>query len=280
VLRTAVEILHATRPKQWVKNALIVAPVLLGDGLAGVLHSATVVAVAGFTAVSAAVYLMNDVADAAEDRTHPRKRHRPIAAGRVGVTTAAGTAVALATCGMAAGSWTGTALWFATYIVVNAAYTFGLKRVPYLEMAVVASGFPVRVAIGVTLLGDEVTWASTLLVVSFCGALIILTGKRYGEIAEHGRGSRTVLRRYSTRSIAVTGVAATVIAFATTASWVLTYGAAGVTVLVPFTIGAARVAVLASRGRLAEPERLAVDPVTVSAAVATTAAAAWLLMHH
>lgn len=276
----AIEILHAARPKQWVKNALIAAPLLLAGGIPALMRLDMFIAVVGFIAVNAAVYLLNDVVDADEDRTHPRKRHRPVAAGRVRPAVAWNTAAALGISGMAVGWYTGTVAWFVLYVAVNVLYTLRLKRVPFLEMFVVASGFPVRVAIGLTLLEDVVSWGGSLLAVSFCGAVVILTGKRYGEIAEHGRGSRRVLRWYTTRSLAVIGVAGTLGAFAAITVWAAAYGAIGVTVLAPFAIGAARVAALAARGELAEPERLAVDAVTVTAAFVTVIAAVWLLMRY
>ena len=79
-------VLRALRPKQWAKNVLVVA----APGAAGVLSHGDVLgkvalAFVSFCLVSSATYLLNDVRDLESDRRHPTKRHRPIAAGELGV---------------------------------------------------------------------------------------------------------------------------------------------------------------------------------------------------
>jgi 4-hydroxybenzoate polyprenyltransferase len=75
---------RSTRPKQWVKQVLVVA----APAAAGVLDHPraiwlTVVAAVTFTMAAGGTYLLNDASDVEADRRHPTKRHRPLASGQV-----------------------------------------------------------------------------------------------------------------------------------------------------------------------------------------------------
>jgi len=94
--RLAGGLLRALRPKQWVKNVLVVAaPASAGVLLRPAVLGQTAVALVTFTACAAAGYLINDAGDVASDRRHPTKRFRPIAAGLVPVAVARATALLL-----------------------------------------------------------------------------------------------------------------------------------------------------------------------------------------
>ena len=101
----------------------------------------TLAAIACFCAASSAVYLVNDVRDLEADRQHPVKRHRPIATGDVSVRTAIGTAAALAIVAAIGAVLIDTsfALLIVGYLALQAAYSFGLKHQPVLDIAVVSS---------------------------------------------------------------------------------------------------------------------------------------------
>src|SRR5262245_3574615 len=87
-------LLRAMRPQQWVKNLLVLAPLLFAQQLfAGFAVARALAAFALFCLVSSSIYLINDVKDVAQDRLHPRKRGRPIAAGEVSTTAAGAVAV-------------------------------------------------------------------------------------------------------------------------------------------------------------------------------------------
>jgi decaprenyl-phosphate phosphoribosyltransferase len=195
-------VVEALRPRQWVKNVLVLA----APGAAGVLHEPEVMAkvaviFVAFCAASSSVYLVNDAIDAPADRLHPTKASRPIARGDVSVPLAYGLAVVLAVASFAI-SW-GTvdhafAGVLATYLTINVAYCTGLKRVPVIELGAVASGFILRAAGGGAALHLPLSkWF--LAVVSF-SALFIVTGKRMGELqrlGEHQSATRAVLAAYT-----------------------------------------------------------------------------------
>jgi len=103
-----------------------------------------------FGCASAAVYLVNDVVDAERDRRHPVKRHRPIASGALPGAHAVALAVVAACCAVAVGAAIGEPLLIAAaagYLCSSFLYSARLKHVPFVEMALVASGFLLRVSL-------------------------------------------------------------------------------------------------------------------------------------
>src|SRR5690606_29243823 len=144
-------LLRSLRPAQWVKNLFVVAPLVFAERAleAGALGR-TLLTCALFCAAASAIYLLNDWRDREEDRRHFLKRHRPIAAGAVPAGLALGTALLLATLALA-GAWAlGPAVlgWTGLYVVLQTAYTCGLKRVVILDVMLIALGFTLRVLAG------------------------------------------------------------------------------------------------------------------------------------
>lgn len=195
----AAGLIVALRPKQWAKNFLVfLAPVGAGTAFNELPMIHALVALACFCAASSAVYLMNDLFDVAEDRLHPRKRYRPIASGTVNRQAAIAAAAVLAITSVVAGLFLSIefVVVVAGYLVLQVLYAAKLKRVVVIEMAVVASGFVIRVVAGA--IAVDLTPSIWLLMVTASGALAIVTGKRLSEILTCGPSdSRSVLREYS-----------------------------------------------------------------------------------
>jgi decaprenyl-phosphate phosphoribosyltransferase len=150
---TVQALFSAMRPRQWVKNVLVV----MAPAAAGVLTHAGVlahclVAFVAFCLAASGVYLLNDVQDRPADQRHPRKRHRSIAAGQLTPAVAIPAAVALILLGLAATQLDHANLALATVVglyVANAlAYVYVLKSVAVIEMASVAAGFFLRAIAG------------------------------------------------------------------------------------------------------------------------------------
>ncbi|MBD0707446.1 MULTISPECIES: UbiA prenyltransferase family protein [unclassified Streptomyces] len=192
------------RPGQWTKNLVVVPLGLLGAPRvdAGAVGGA-VAAVGVFTLASALIYLVNDIGDRDRDRRHPEKRHRPIAAGRIGVPTAVSFAAVLAvllaaTVGLTVVTGAASPLdWWpvAAYVALNAAYSKGLKHVPLLDVFIVALGFVLRLAQGCLASGNPVPNWLALCVFSLC--LLLILGKRRHEMAVGGVSHRPALRGYT-----------------------------------------------------------------------------------
>ena len=199
-------LVQALRPKQWTKNLLVFAGVVFAQqaGRTELLLRAG----AGFLAFSllaGTVYMVNDLRDLEADRLHPRKRFRPIAAGKlpVGVAWAAVPFLLLAVGSIAAWLGLGFTVVLATYLISNLAYSFGLKHHVILDVFLIAMGFVLRAVAGVELLKPvaPLTQISPwLLVCTFFGALFLGVSKRSRELTNAGAGAsnqRAVLAAYS-----------------------------------------------------------------------------------
>ena len=148
-------IVKAIRPRQWVKNLLVLAAPLAALG--GDVHYdyrdvlfKVLIAFVVFCMAASAIYLVNDIRDREEDRRHPLKRRRPIASGALSVSSASVAALILvAVAGTVAWSLGEPfALVLGLYLISNVAYTAGLKRVVILDVLLVAVGFLLRVEAG------------------------------------------------------------------------------------------------------------------------------------
>ena len=195
-MTTAVALVKTLRPHQWVKNLLFVAAPLvfarrLTDG-PSLVRSA--IAVLAFCALSGAVYAFNDVRDVEADRAHPTKRFRPIAAGALSERGALVAAVILATgaiisCALL--SWQTAAL-AGGYLVQNIAYSVRLKRVAFVDVALIANGFLLRVLAGAAAIAVPAsTW---LLICTTLLAMFLGFGKRAHELAWAKRTGETATR--------------------------------------------------------------------------------------
>lgn len=194
------DLLALVRPGQFPKNLLVVPLALLDAESAPVgLAVRTAWAVVLFTLASSLVYVWNDLYDRHRDRAHPVKRHRPIASGRVGATTASAFGTALGFL-LAAAAVLGpvpvTRCWpVAVYLALNVVYSRGLKHVPLVDVFVVAAGFGLRVVQGH--LAADTPIRSWLLVSVFSLCLVLILGKRRHEMSAGGVGHRPALRGYS-----------------------------------------------------------------------------------
>lgn len=188
------------RPRQWVKNTFVLAP-LLFSGL--VVQPASVanafIACALFCLVASGIYCWNDVADRVADGAHPTKRLRPIAAGIISVRTATAAGAALVFTGVAGGfllaPGLGTVL--LAYLGLNLMYTVQLKNVVLLDVFSIAAFFILRLLAGCAAIG--VTPSVWLLL---CGGLLSLYlgfAKRRHELLllrDDSRHHRSVLQHY------------------------------------------------------------------------------------
>lgn len=150
------------------------------------------------------IYIFNDVADARADRSHPRKRERPVASGRLSIRSAVLAATALVAAGLAT-----AALFFPPPIVaayagvlaLNAAYCCGGRNRPYLDIALNGAPHAVRFLMGVLLVGR--TPPAGHLAAWFCLAAGIACVRRVVELEAGGEGNRPSLNHYSARGLSL-----------------------------------------------------------------------------
>jgi decaprenyl-phosphate phosphoribosyltransferase len=184
----AVAVLRTARPRQWPKNLLVFAAPLAGASLGrrdGLVYA--LVAAAAFGCASVAVYFINDVADAERDRSHPRKRYRPVAAGDLPTQHAVVLGAVCAAAGLAAGLLISEPLLVASvagYMSLSFLYSWKLKHIPVVELVFVASGFLLRVLGGAA--ATHVPPSGWFLLVCSLGALGVAIAKRYTELTNLG----------------------------------------------------------------------------------------------
>jgi decaprenyl-phosphate phosphoribosyltransferase len=192
---------RALRPRQWVKNVLVLAaPLAAGEVFHWDVLRPTIVAFLLFCVCASGVYLVNDSIDVEEDRRHPRKRFRPIAAGLVPRSAAVALAFvlfafALTTAALATRPALAGVL--GAYVVIQLAYCLFLKNQPVIDLAVVASGFLLRGIAGGVAAG--LLLSQWFLLVAAFGSLFMVAGKRYSELIVVGdeAATRKTLREYS-----------------------------------------------------------------------------------
>ena len=259
-------VVRALRPRQWVKNLLVLAaPLAAGSVLDPGVARPTAVALVLFCLASSGVYLVNDAIDVEEDRRHPRKRMRPIAAGLVPRSLAVALAGALfALTLVTAAVLTRPALaWvLASYVVIQLAYCTFLKNEPVIDLAVVASGFLLRGIAGGVAAGLPLSqWF--LLVAAF-GSLFMVAGKRYSELVDVGdaAATRKTLREYSVSYLRFVWSLSAGVAVTAYCLWAfdMAAGQDGVpweTIsIAPFVLGILRYAVDVDRGSAGAPEEI------------------------
>jgi len=175
------------RPRQWVKNLFVLAPLLFARKLfEQLLLVEALAATAIFCLLSSSVYMFNDVVDAESDRHHPQKRHRPVAAGVLPPRRVLPAAAALAALGLLA-AWLlrpAFALAALAYLLLNLLYTLVLKRYAFVDVAVIAGGFVLRVVAGAEAI--DVAISRWLVVCTFCLACLLGLGKRRHELSSGG----------------------------------------------------------------------------------------------
>jgi decaprenyl-phosphate phosphoribosyltransferase len=183
-----VGLLKALRPKQWIKSALVpAAPAAAGALTHGAVLFHTIVAVVGFSLCASGGYLINDAADIEQDRRHPKKRHRPIAAGivPVGVARVVGFLLVIGTIvlGGVLAHWK-LAVVLAVYVVLTFSYSTWLKHLPVIEMMIVGGFFLLRPIAGAAATG--VSMSQWFLIVASFGSLYMVAGKRTAEVSNLG----------------------------------------------------------------------------------------------
>lgn len=186
------------RPKQWVKNSFVLAPLLFSGGFlnSGAVKDA-LLAMLLFCLASSATYILNDMHDIEHDRRHPKKsKTRPLAAGTVSIPAARVMLGVL----YAALVWG----WFFTpnvvlviiaYLALNLAYTFVLKHQPVVDIFTISIGFVLRVYAGAMALAVPVS--AWMFVTTLSLALYLAAVKRRQELSQSGTQGRKVLEKYS-----------------------------------------------------------------------------------
>jgi 4-hydroxybenzoate polyprenyltransferase len=195
------ELLRLMRPHQWVKNTFVFAGLLFGNAWHNPdLVIQVVVVFVAFCLLSSAVYVFNDIVDLEQDRRHPKKCLRPLAAGKVSRTSAIIFATLLGVAGfvLAYSASPKVFVILVCYVVMNVAYSLRLKHVVILDIFIIATGFMLRILAGT--LGVGIPPSQWLLLCGLMVTLFLGFTKRRAEIIaldEDKASHRKVLEHYS-----------------------------------------------------------------------------------
>ena len=257
------------RPRQWVKNLLVLAAPLAAGRLfePAVIKTAALGFVA-FCLVSALVYLVNDVRDVEEDRQHPTKRFRPIASGELKPTTALVLAAVVGVCGLALGFFVSVPLGITlvVYVALQLLYSAYLKHLPVVDLAMVASAYLLRAIAGGVATG--IPLSQWFLLVAAFGSFFMVSGKRYSEMKSLGSeaGTRRSLTRYSESYLRFAWMLAAVMVLISYSLWAFQNpggGALGVPwtaiSIAPFTLALLQYALEVDAGTAGEPEEVVLN---------------------
>ncbi len=262
-------VVKAIRPRQWMKNVLVLAAPLSAAGRGhrydyGQLGIQVSVAFVVFSLAASAVYLINDVRDVEADREHPTKRFRPIAAGVVPEWLAYTLAVVLAAASLGLAWWLkpNLAVVMAVYIAMQLGYCFGLKHQAVMDICIVSSAYLLRAIAGGA--ATDTRLSQWFLLMAAFGSLFMVAGKRYAELqlAERtGAAIRKALESYTStylRFVWTLSATAVVMCYGLWA-FERDHGSAGwfSVSMVPFTIAILRYAVDVDGGLAGEPEEIA-----------------------
>ena len=197
---TAASLFVSLRPDQWTKNLIVFAALIFAVklfDLAALVYASAAFLI--FCALSGAVYLVNDVSDREQDRLHPVKRMRPIAAGDLAPGLALAFAGVLSGIALAASFALrpvfGVAA--AAYLALFVVYTRSLKHIVILDVMTIATGFVLRAVAGGLVISVHVS--NWLLVCTMLGALFLGLAKRRHEmtlLADGAKGHRRILEEY------------------------------------------------------------------------------------
>lgn len=259
-------IFKAIRPRQWVKNVLVLAaPMAAGsvNDLAVLSHVG--IAFVVFCMAASGIYLVNDALDVEADRAHPTKRFRPIAAGVLPVNLAYSMSVALLVGSIVvsfAANWQ-LAVVMAIYVGIQLAYCLGLKHEAVLDICIVSSGFLLRAIAGGA--AASIPLSQWFLLIMAFGSLFMAAGKRYAELqlaTRTGAKIRKSLQYYTTtylRFVWTLSATAVVVCYGL---WAFEqdriHGSEWFAIsMIPFTIAILRYAVDVDGGEAGEPEEIA-----------------------
>jgi len=193
--------LRLLRPHQWVKNGFVLAPLIFAGRL---LHGPSLIlefsAFFVFCLASSGVYAFNDIFDREDDRRHPVKRNRPVAAGEVGVLTASvlGLGLFVTAVSLAAVIGKEFLLWVVFYLLLQFGYNSAFRNIVIMDIMAISLGFVIRAVAGS--IAIDVVISPWLILCSLLIALLLGFAKRRQEIVLMGEAAtehRSILREYT-----------------------------------------------------------------------------------
>ena len=197
--------LKLLRVKHYIKNFLVFLPLFFSQNLINT--DKILISITGFilfSLVSSIVYIINDMKDIEKDKKHPLKSKRPLASGEISIKKAVAIIILLffiISCLIVFISQFNTNLFMSIillsiYLILNIAYSFGLKNFPLIDIIILSFGFVLRVLFGGAIISVNIS--SWLYLTIFSISFYLGLGKRRNEYIKHtDKDTRTVLKFYN-----------------------------------------------------------------------------------
>ncbi|HNT49764.1 MAG TPA: UbiA prenyltransferase family protein, partial [Cyclobacteriaceae bacterium] len=171
------------RVRQWVKNLFLAIPTFFAGTILNIENIKTLtLGILSFSFVASGIYILNDFKDREADRIHPKKKSRPLASGAISPTLALIISGILTSTGLGISALLNqNFLWLILlYLIINIAYTGGLKNISILDLLLVSIGFIIRIYAGGVL--TNVTISHWLAIMVFLLALFLVVAKRKDDL--------------------------------------------------------------------------------------------------
>jgi len=199
-------ILNLIRIKDWLKNIILFLPLIFSGYLFNFsIYNNLILGFITFSLVSSCIYILNDILDIDRDKSHPIKRYtKPLANNSISLKSAYYlfiTLIILSIFLIYFYPYLRTSIFL--YVSLSLIYNFGLKKIPYLEIIILATGYVIRVDAGSKLINVE---SSYLMIMSiFALGLYLILLKRLSEknlkIDLYKNNSRDVLKYYHSKNL-------------------------------------------------------------------------------
>lgn len=196
-----IKYLQLIRVKHWIKNLLIFIPVIFSKSLN---YKNIIICILGFFSFSfltSFIYIINDIKDIEKDKLHERKKNRPLPSGKIKKKTAIFISIVMLIISLLLNStlsWKNvnnySYFFLIAYMLLNIAYSFGLKNVAIIDVIILSTGFILRVYYGAEIIGVNVS--NWLFLTILSASLFLGLGKRKKEFGDN-KHSRKVLEKYS-----------------------------------------------------------------------------------
>lgn len=214
--------INLLRPKHWIKNTFVFLPIFFAgeifsntkfyDCLAGLII---------FSLSASSIYALNDIFDVEEDRSHPEKKKRPIASGKISIKSAVFIAITLFIISIGSAYYLDFTFFICIviYLVLNLGYSLGLKNIAILDLFIVAFGFLLRVIAGGEI--SEVPVSHWLMIMVLLLSLFLVLAKRRDDLILVEKGNKSIRKASSGYNIDFTNACLTLLSSVMIVSYIM-----------------------------------------------------------
>jgi 4-hydroxybenzoate polyprenyltransferase len=180
------------RVHQYIKNLFVFAPLFFSFDFTYSSVGNVFIVFFLFSLLASSIYIFNDLMDREEDKKHPKKMFRPLASGRVSPSTAKALMYILSFGVLVTAFWFNSMLFlvFLLYLIMNIAYSIGLKHIAIVDIFMIATGFVLRLFAGATVL-EETSLSMWIIIMTFLLALFLAIAKRRDDVLLALKGKET-----------------------------------------------------------------------------------------